>query len=276
MPAFEKLEGKEKAWSTHVLIVGDGFGSGEITSPGGLRDAAKAVGKAIAKQPWYPASKSLCVWFAPTPVDPKIHKAKLKYKCGGGAPPLPYVRFGAKYGTGAKCSMLKGDAYKIHDLVFDLEAQGLPDIRSTLVLVNYSAYGGYGDSQITWASLTPGVFIDLALHELGHAFGLYDEYENACGKPDAAATAINGRNITSNAKSPLWFGEAKPKPLQVATKVKPVDCDIDPKNPPIAVGSFPGGLYRHTKYFRPSEKCKMRDIADPFCAVCSNAIAATV
>lgn len=267
----QKLKGTgDAAYAKHLLILGDGFTDTQFHTPVvGLEDRAKKIKNAIASSSWYPGSKHLWIWLAYTPSS-AVKDPALVCPAGCGAPagPKPPSTFRSKYGSGADCRLLSGDSGKVHNLVMDLQTLGqLPNIKSTIVLVNYPVYGGWGAGEISWSSCHPDLFIPLAIHELAHTFGLYDEYENACGVADESGSTMKTPNISSSSKSPLWRNQVNDA-WYVKTKSHSTDCDFEPPVPQVPIGAFAGGYYRHVKYYRPAEKCRMRSLNDDFCAVC--------
>ena len=132
-----------------------------------------------------------------------------------------------------------------------------------LVLVDSARRGGAGGVGAFWPSWTtiasePGeTWEDVTLHELGHAFGLADEYENSAETvPEPEPLELN---VAKNAT-------ALPPPWSAMINVPPLLPDD-------AVGTFRGARYRPDR-FRPSPICRMRVAHEQFCPVCCELIAA--
>jgi hypothetical protein len=161
-----------------------------------------------------------------------------------------------------------------------------------LVLINLAQRGGAGEQQddnIAWT--TPVPFFDdrremledwpqVALHELGHAFNLDDEYESAgVDRKNAPVCA----NICRDAEigAPPWSAmlDDPVKPLRSADRALAAGHNPDyPTDDELArfgktrVGKFQGALYSNTKFWRSALQCRMRSTRDPFCAVCQAVI----
>lgn len=124
-------------------------------------------------------------------------------------------------------------------------AKATSDINMYLVLVNSTKYGGSGGTYITTSvnSASP----EIALHEIGHGFGLTDEYvdsyyvsvtginrDGAATKPNASTT-----NDLSVIKWKHFIGRAGYE----------------------SEGAYEGGYYFATGVWRPSNQSIMRDLS---------------
>jgi len=282
MTTVKKVSGSWKTTSRHLLILGDGFTSSEADKDL-YRNLAKMVSTAITGKDWYlRGNKALCVWRADTYVT-NAHNTPLGL---GPCPPvlgapIPMTRFSTAYTADENggCRYLSGDAWKVGDVEIELKGDpGLPKaFDHILVIVNYPRYGGKGLGKMAWASNDPQDFLNLAIHELGHTFGLYDEYENACGEPDPgklvgqAKSFVSNNNISKNGTPAPWRGFVKGAFLQ-ATKSTDSQCPPDNPVPDVDVGAFSGGFYTHRHFYRPSLSCLMREGEGEFCTICRKLI----
>jgi hypothetical protein len=144
---------------------------------------------------------------------------------------------------------------------------------AAVVIVNHQEYGGSGDgfNGIAVCSLAPAA-TQIAIHELGHALGLADEYDDdddqwTGSEPDepnaTTSTTAAGKwgAIVTAANLPTW--------------VNP-DCTVsnegvaDPE--PGAVGTYGGAMRARCGIYRPTHDCMMRHLGVPFCVVCDTYI----
>ena len=137
--------------------------------------------------------------------------------------------------------------------------------------VNTTDYGGAALGQVAVCSKHPQT-IDIALHELGHVFGLADEYEEGLGKyqpPEPASV-----NVTKKTAGLKWGAMVLPT-TAVPTRVNAA-CRQGPTGPVPKgiIGALEGAKGHECNIYRPSAACKMRDVGDDFCAVCQDHISA--
>lgn len=163
-----------------------------------------------------------------------------------------------------------------------LNAQ-VPAWDQAVVLINSSIRGGSG-GQIATASRGSSDWMDVVIHEMGHAvFGLADEYEYwqgcASGETDRdnhPAVEPSEPNVTidSNRATIKWGGLINAAtPMPTTNNANCNQCDIQAS--PVAagtVGAFEGAHYYHCDAFRPEFNCKMRSTGSDFCAVCEQQI----
>lgn len=154
--------------------------------------------------------------------------------------------------------------------------------HAVLVVVNSPEHGGSG-GQVGVFSTAPG-WTETALHELGHsAFGLADEYPYyvGCGletdRDVHPALEPSEPNVTTETRGAFlkWRALVSPStPLPTQRNPDCTRCDDRPSTvPPGTVGLFEGAHYHHCGAFRPEHACKMRELGEPFCAVCRARIA---
>jgi len=160
------------------------------------------------------------------------------------------------------------------------------DGKYGLVLINSPYRGGAGgmpdDGYPAWATISSCSTEDwraVALHEIGHGFGLADEYldeglakQNRAlrDEPNAATSLIpttapwSARLIGRPAGEKLAYSELEQRTLD--------SHDFDPT----FVGLFQGAHYSN-RYYRPSLNCLMKETTFvSFCPVCAHAIRAFV
>lgn len=123
---------------------------------------------------------------------------------------------------------------------------------TVLVVAKRTAYAGYGGSGVAATTLhEQGA--RLALHELGHsAFGLADEY---------------------GGDGPAASGPGEPDRVNVSRTGDPSRVKwADLVTPDGLVGCYEGADRVTSGMFRPSRRCRMRSVHDPFCPVCAREI----
>ena len=160
-----------------------------------------------------------------------------------------------------------------------------------LVVVNSTARGGAGgarDGTPTWTTITGGAnenWKDVALHEMGHAFGLADEYYAAQGvdNRDPPRLEPNLSKHPDPARAPWarywadrtgepWFQPSGGAATLDAQAALGVDLFAGRARYADKVGTFQGGRYDANKYFRPAFDCKMRNTNVEFCHCCRQVI----
>jgi hypothetical protein len=145
----------------------------------------------------------------------------------------------------------------------------LPQTTQVLVMVNSTRYGGSGGA-IAVCSMNPQAF-RVAIHEIGHVFGLADEYDE-----DGGATPIDEPlepNVTIDATPANKWGDLMTSPMPY--QGNPHCAGFSPPAAialPGDVGAFEGASYSPCGVFRPSQTCCMREVREPFCRVCVRAI----
>jgi hypothetical protein len=140
------------------------------------------------------------------------------------------------------------------------------------VLVNIRRRGGAGGTAefpawVSNESSATDSWQSVAIHELGHAFGLGDEYET----PNPQAAGEIEPNISANpdpARAPWAHLCTAHAPAPTAPS------GAGAALPAETVGTFQGARYDSTRFFRPQFACLMRTTRDPFCARCREIIRA--
>jgi hypothetical protein len=159
-----------------------------------------------------------------------------------------------------------------------------------LVIMNIAQRGGAGEQMndnIAWTTPVPWYdanrqiiedWPEVALHELGHAFDLDDEYES-----EGDSGAPPGANVCHHSEidSPPWSAQFASG--NIAT-LRSADRRLHGANPDypsaielerfasVEVGKFQGARYSSTDFWRSALQCRMRSARDPFCAVCRTVI----
>jgi IgA Peptidase M64 len=163
-----------------------------------------------------------------------------------------------------------------------------------LVLVDHDRPGGAGetsdDENIAWAS--PRVhypdretWFSIALHEIGHAFGLDDEYEEAWdGAPPKVHGNVSAQDNPLNVPWSYLFADgAAPAILRSVDRQlppghfrdHPTDAEIAAYGH-VAAGMFEGARYQTHGWWRSALVCKMRIASVDFCDHCANMIARAI
>jgi IgA Peptidase M64 len=161
-----------------------------------------------------------------------------------------------------------------------------------LILMNFVERGGAGESggdNICWTTPVPWLgpdqrvieqWTDVALHELGHAFDLDDEYEKPWPDAPDVPTRANVSASDDPAQVP-WTNDFDPDP---PVTLRFDDRNIGTANPDwptaaeiaefgaVNVGMFQGARYSSKDYWRSALRCKMRSTPQPFCKVCQGVI----
>ncbi|KEO61562.1 M64 family metallopeptidase [Thioclava indica] len=184
--------------------------------------------------------------------------------------------FDATFCSGGTQRALTVDSSLVLQEVIDL----LPEYEEAIVIVNSDVYGGTGGAVGTYSlgfsPITGKGGVEIAIHELGHAgFQLADEYDyDSVGTYGGSEPARV--NITANAdKNTIKWGDLIAGPTAVPTQTNG-NCNEPNEDPsPVAdgtVGAFEGAGYWPCGLYRPEYTCMMRELAQPFCAVCERRI----
>ncbi|HWM14803.1 MAG TPA: M64 family metallopeptidase [Gaiellaceae bacterium] len=153
-------------------------------------------------------------------------------------------------------------------LLLDLDTY-VPAWDAVVVAVNHLEYGGSGDGANNIAVYSLDALAgQIAVHELGHALDLADEYD--AGGPDTYAGAEPpDPNVTTDVTAAKWASFVTTANLPTWSSS---DCAVsnegvaDPE--PGAVGLYEGAAYSRCGIYRPMNDCYMRHLGIPFCVVC--------
>lgn len=144
-----------------------------------------------------------------------------------------------------------------------------PGFEAIVVLVNSTEYGGRGELGVAVATIGNNSR-DVALHEIGHLFGLGEEYQGTklCHGPiEPSFPNLTVQIVRANLKT-AWQN------LVLSSTAIPTghgtSCTGNPKNPAASsrIGTYEGGRTLNCCVYRPAVTCRMREVARPFCAVC--------
>jgi IgA Peptidase M64/von Willebrand factor type A domain len=189
--------------------------------------------------------------------------------------------FDATFCTGGIQRALSVDAGLVENTVSGY----LPEYDVIVVVVNSMTYGGLGQGAVCTCSLgfspiTGKGGIEIPIHEMGHAaFQLADEYAYGSGNTYTGGEPASP-DITANAdKNTIKWKDLIAPTTNVPTQSNQ-DCSQEDTNPsPVpagTVGAFEGAGYYHCGLFRPEFNCQMRELGNPFCAVCNRQIKQTL
>ena len=194
----------------------------------------------------------------------------------GGTGATPRTYFDAAFGGNGIRRLLLCNT----STALQVAAAQVPQFTVAIVVVNSTVYGGSGGSVGTY-SLAGGA-TEIALHELGHsAYALADEYPYYAGGHETGhdhhpAGEPSEPNVTTNSnRATLKWGWAVAANTAVPTMSNPNCATVDSRASTVPVGTvglFEGAHYYHCGAYRPEYECKMRDLGQPFCRVCKQAI----
>jgi hypothetical protein len=205
--------------------------------------------------------------------------AAIPTTCHSGQP-RAHTYFDASFCNNGIDRLLEVDQRTVHAVV----NARMPQAHISMVIVNSDAYGGSGGSVAT-VSCAPQVE-EIAFHELGHtAFNLADEYEYyaGCGvDPPGTHDRFTGGDplqiniATTDGVRDKW-GHLLTPGAAVPTTGNADCANCDPgsyTNLRATVGAFEGAGFYHCGLYRPEYTCRMRELGQPYCAVCQSAISA--
>lgn len=179
--------------------------------------------------------------------------------------------FDASFCRDSTRRLLSGDELS----ALNVARAAVPHMNMTMVIVNSSRYGGAGGG-VAWFSTDPSS-AQIGIHEMGHtAFKLGDEY----GDRDAHYTGgepLEQANITTitNRATTKWhdlIAASTPLPTMTNEPGCASQTTTPSPYPDGTVGLFGGGARAFCGIYHPEERCKMRILSAPFCAVCRRKI----
>jgi hypothetical protein len=177
--------------------------------------------------------------------------------------------FGASDSRLSDGRVLQGEGKRVRRFVRESQV----DPQKILVAVNSrirAGAGGQGREVPSWTTVTGAAhepWEAIALHELGHAFGLADEYDTAYDLEEPTPLEPNVSKESDPART-SWhlLANASAPPAPTALRGQ------EHGHPPNTVGTFQGARYRSEDRFRPSPNCRMRVTTVAFCEVCQRHI----
>lgn len=252
-----------------LVLLGDGYASGEISQyEMNVRDVVDGI---LATKPFDELRAAI-----------NIHRINVVSDQSGASDLCTNVTrstfFGAKFCDRGLPRLLTANAMAAVDVADD----EVPQWNALLMIVNSQTYGGSGGAVPVFSAAPEA--LEIALHEMGHAhFRLADEYPywSSCAETDrnrytgAEPAEIN---VTTDPRGTKWRSRITAN-AALPTMQNPdcTQCDERP-NPvaPDVIGTFEGARYFKCGIYRPAYNCRMRTIGVPFCAVCQDAIRATL
>jgi hypothetical protein len=173
--------------------------------------------------------------------------------------------FGSHYSTFYQDRYLTSSRVNtIHDALAGI------DYEHILILVNSEAYGGGGIyNSYTMSTAHHPTFVEVVVHEFGHAFGgLADEYFYP-GDTMEDVYPLDIEPWEPNITTLVDFGAKWQDMLKAGTPVPTPVADKDK----YTVGVYEGGGYSTKGVYRPVDECRMRNNTYPtFCPVCQRAL----
>lgn len=263
----------ELRWN--VVILGDGYREAELQSFG---QHAKSIADKLLGTPPFDQLKTGINVFR-VDVASTDSGADDPTTCGGpGVVARTY--FDASFCHGGIERALQVDV----GMALQVAGQSVPQYAMVMVIVNTPTYGGTG-GQVAVFSIAAQAD-EIALHEMGHtAFGLADEYElwAGCGvdtdhdRHQPVEPAYPNVTTDSNAITIKWRNLLTTQQIPTTRNADCTKCDPQPS--PVApgtVGAFEGAHYYHCGAYRPQFNCRMRQLGQPYCAVCQKRIIDTI
>lgn len=268
-----------------IVLLSEGFAAADeeafFAQAGGLCQAFLAI------EPYRSCSDRLRVaaLFLPSPGS-GITETKCSPSQHYGGAPCPALNqtratlFGTSNLVSGYCRLIAGNedrvrqALKADHVRALFVAQAIGRTRLAVVVVNTRVYGGAGaadtseDTLVVWTAPTAQGGAVMA-HEMGHALGLQDEYEDSGTGLPSPSNWVNISNRADPSRTP-WHCLATDQdgPFPTCSHHAP-NCSCDPAT----IGTFEGAGHKPTGRYRPTKNCGMRTTGAPFCRICSTHIA---
>ena len=218
--------------SIKLVILGDGYTASEMTR---FEDEAVELADSLfSHTPWKEYENYFSVFMVKTPSN---------VTGAGLTPDAPIDNFyGTTFGYAGVDRMPWPSKYS---KVYEVLRAAVPDYDHPIMLVNFDKYGGAGGSLICTSNYKRGYwqndYFQTLVHELGHSVGgLADEYwYNGSERPNQTR-----ESDPSQVKWRSWVGDE-------------------------GIGVYPYEENAESmSWYRPHQKCLMRYLGKPYCAVC--------
>ncbi|HUR83106.1 MAG TPA: M64 family metallopeptidase [Thermoanaerobaculia bacterium] len=248
-----------------LVIVGDGFRTEEL--PLYVREVDHVVEQILSTHPFDVLRNAI-----------NVHRVDVTSNESGAGDLLHGVSrktfFDAAFGAQGLDRLLVAD----DTLALTTAIAAVPAMNATLMIVNSETYGGSGGAVPVFSRAADAFRI--AVHEMGHShFHLADEYAYYADCADPTRAVYTGAepvqpNVTSTLHPLKWANRvAATTAIPTLPNPNPNDCTPGPSPVPDGtIGAFEGAQYFRRGKFRPAFRCMMRELADPFCAVCVDTI----
>ena len=266
----------------NIVLVAEGF-QNTTADQNAFNQRCQDVVDAFQDEPWFGAGllgainiHRLNVWSTDQGADDPATCGDMS--TGSGASPDTY--FDSSYCSSGVRRCLAADWTLVRNTI----TASLPTWHAAAVIVNSTMRGGCASGNVFATALSTD-FIDVVMHELGHAaFDLADEYSTWQGcnsgetdRDNAPAGEPSEPNITaSNTLGGLKWASLVLPTTPVPTMENPdcTQCDQRPNVRPddTEIGLYEGAGYYHCGYYRPAYTCKMRSSSEPYCRVCAQAV----
>jgi IgA Peptidase M64 len=262
-----------------LVIMGDGYQSAQLGQF--ATDTQSFVDKLFATAPFDDPAVAAAINVHRVDVTSTDSGADDPKACTGGTGATARTYFDASF-----CHQEVQRLLEVNDMtVMSVARAQVPKWNMAMVIVNSTIYGGSGGAVATF-SLHPAAN-EIGMHEMGHtAFGLADEYEflQGCGSNETdrnrhPRSEPAAQNVTIDPQATKKWHD-----LIENTTARPTtanaDCtQCDPQPNPVGadtVGTFEGAHLYHCGAYRPQFNCRMRQLGQPFCAVCQRQIRRTL
>ena len=252
-----------------LVLLGDGYASGEIANY--ERHVDEVVDGILSTAPFDELRPAI-----------NIHRVNVVSDQSGASDLCANIQrstfFGAKFCDRGLQRLLTANVMTAVDVADD----EVPQWNALLMVVNSDMYGGSGGAVPVFSAAPEA--LEIALHEMGHAhFRLADEYPYWSGCDETGRDRYTGSepaevNVTTNARGAKWNSRITGGvPLPTMQNPDCTRCDDRSSTfAPDVIGAFEGARYFKCGIYRPAHNCRMRNLGAPFCAVCQDAIRATL
>lgn len=262
-------EGSVNSALFDVVLVSDGFRENDL---GRFQELCRKFVELLAEEPWFDALMSVL----------RVVRIDVSAEARGFDAVLPAGSRQVLFDAGGLSLFIDDQLASREWNVAILLTQG-DSFGATASPSNHSVAVTVPDDRPGQPSGKP-LWFEYVMHELGHtAFGLADEYDfyestthSTAGDFFASMHAdLVSPNVTCNPdRTRLKWGDLARLSEGEPLTVKNPSCEGCPKAPlpALPIGMFEGAHYRPTGIFRPALTCRMRELGQPFCRVCAQAV----